>query len=124
MGYYDLQIKVAEITYRMRPNLINKGMKFNSTMQNINIDEPEKSDLLARSNSIAPGEGISGLLMYIGEPEIRSIRGNFNYETQLIINIIDIEGNIHQTKIVSQKNQFLTIHDKLGFEIKDIILPK
>jgi hypothetical protein len=100
--------------------------EFTSERKDFRIENPQKYDLMRRLDSVAPGQGISGLVLFMGEPNFYSVLNKFmrlNPDVELgdyfSVTIIDINGLKYRCKVVSNNYGKVSLFRKLGFSPGD-----
>lgn len=126
IDYYDLTVNFKGRIGKFGPAPISEKTKFTNDNIEINTKSAEPHDLTKRSDSIAPGQGISGLLLFMGEADFYNLITNSKPDSiaelvnYLSIEVVGIDGKKYQTKILSTDNNAISMFSKMGFSIEGL----
>jgi hypothetical protein len=126
VDHYDLIVNFGDRTFKFGPAPISEETRFSAENRPINTKSAEAYDITKRSDSIAPGQGISGLLLFIGEADFYQIMTDSKPKSvgeltnHLSMEVVGIDGKRYQAKVLAADNNSISIFSKIGFSTEGL----
>lgn len=122
LSHLELDCVINGRSWQLDASRMPDSAEFTSERKDFRIENPQQHDLTRRVDSIAPGQAISGLILFLGSPDLYDVLGGFmrsNPEADLkdhfAITITDVNASRHRSKLVSSNHRRVSLFERLGF---------